>query len=193
MRMKRTAFLVLVLLLVCVCASALAVWYVKTPNGKSVNIRGTNNEVVGQIPYGESVIADSGKSTEISAFVEYRGVSGYVKWSYLVSERPEKFKKSSSEMKGEVSGSVIVYGEGQHSVSINGGVLQLQNKKKKATGAKYTEVKYDEPISLVATASIPKKKKIDYWVVNGAKLQLKSKSIGILAEDGDITVEVVFK
>jgi len=43
------------------------------------------------------------------------------------------------------------------------------------------------------TASIPKKKKIDYWLINGVKLQLKSKSFGIVGEDGDVVIEIVYK
>ena len=72
-------------------------------------------------------------------------------------------------------------------------MLQFQNKKKKASGTKYTEVKFDEPVSLIVTASIPKKKKIDYWLINGVKLQLKSKSFGSVGEDGDVVIEIVYK
>ena len=193
MRIKNTVFMILVLLLVCLSTSALAtLWYVNTPNGKSVNIRDQYNAVIGQIPYGESVIPEGDKCTETVAFVEYRGVSGYVKWQYLSQEKPEARKKNASQQKVE-SGTTVTYGEGQHTISVTGGVLQFQNKKKKATGTKYTEVKFDEPVSLVVTASIPKKKKIDYWVINGAKLQLKSKSFGIIGEDEDITIKIVYK
>ena len=147
MRMKKAVLPILVLLLVCLCASALGdIWYVKTPNGKSVNIRDTSNNVIGQIPYGESVIPESDKCTETVAYVEYHGVSGYVKWNYLVREQPDPWKKSSKTTKIVESGETVIYGEGQHSVSITGGVLQFQNKKKKATGTKYSEVKFDDPV-----------------------------------------------
>ncbi len=164
----------------------------KTPNGKSVNIRNENNEVIGQLPYGETIIPDGSKSTETSAYIEYGNVEGYVKWAFLTREKPEPRKRGTAQTVTE-TGDKIIYGEGQYSISVTGGVLQLPNKKGKATGSKYTEVKIDEPVSLVVTASIPKRKKIDYWVINGAKLKLKSKSFGITGEDGDITIEIVYK
>ena len=193
MRMKKTVFPILVLLLVCLFTSALAeIWYVKTPNGRTVNIRDTRNQVVGQIPYGMALIPESDKCTEISAYVTYEGVEGYVKWNYLVREKPEPYRKTASAASTETADPKIS-GEGRYSVSVTGGVLQFQNKKKKASGTKYTEVKFDEPVSLVVTASIPKKKKIDYWLINGVKLQLKSKSFGIVGEDGDVVIEIVYK
>ena len=193
MRMKKTVFPILVLLLVCLCTSTLAeIWYAKTPNGKSVNIRNDNNEVIGQLPYGENVIPDGSLSTETAAYIEYGNVHGYVKWTYLTREKPEPRKKGTTQTVTE-TGDKIIYGEGQYSVTVTGGVLQLPNKKGKGTGTKYTEVKFDEPVSLVVTASIPKKKKIDYWVINGARLKLKTKSFGITPEDGDVTIEIVYK
>ena len=193
MHMKKTLFPILMLLLVCLCTSALGeIWYVKTPNGKTVNIRDSHTQVVGQIPYGVALIPDADKCTEISAYVTYEGVGGYVKWNYLVSEKPEPYKKPASAKNTETDDPKI-YGDGQYSVTVTGGVLQFQNKKKKASGSKYTEVKFDEPVSLVVTASIPKKKKIDYWLINVVKLQLNSKSFGIIGEDADIVIEIVYK
>lgn len=194
MRMKKTILLMLTMLTVCMCASALAeIWYVKTPNGKSVNIReeGTS-KVIGQIPYGESIIPESDKCTETSAYVEYSGVSGYVRWEYLVKERPEKFKKTASAKVEDTSGNII-FGEGKHSISVTGGVLQFRNKKGKASGAKYNEVKFDDPVTLVVTASGNKKSKINYWLINGVKIQLNSKSFTVIGETEDIVIEVVYK
>ena len=194
MRMKKTVLLILTILTVCMCASALAeIWYVKTPNGKSVNIREAGSgKVIGQIPYGENIIPDPGKSTESSAYVTYYGVSGYVSWAYLVREKPEKFKKPASP-KVEVTGDRVVYGEGEHSVSVTGGVLQFKNKKGKASGEKYNEVKFDDPVTLVVTASGTKKNKIDYWLINGVKIQLKAKSFTVIGETENIVIEVVYK
>ncbi|MBQ6563532.1 MAG: hypothetical protein K6A68_03210 [Clostridiales bacterium] len=190
--MKKWIFPVLVLLLVCLCVSALAeVWYVKTPNGKTVNMRDTSRKVVGHIPYGTALVPDSGKCTELVAYVTYNGVSGYVSWNYLVQDEPAPYKKSSSSKKEAAV--VEVYGEGQYSVSVTGGVLQFQNKKGKASGTKYSEVKFDDPVSLVVTATVPKKQKIDYWLINGVKLQLKSKTLALVGEDEDITIEIVYK
>ena len=193
MCIKKTVFPILVLLLVCLCTSALAdIWYAKTPNGKSVNIRDENGIVIGQLPYGESIIPDGEKSTETAAYIEYGNAHGYVKWTFLTREKPEPRKKATTQSVTE-TGDKMIYGEGQYSVTVTGGVLQLPNKKGKGTGTKYTEVKFDEPVSLVVTASIPKKKKIDYWVINGVKIQLKSKSFGITPEEGDVTINIVYK
>ena len=193
MCIKKTVFPILVLLLVCLCTSALAdIWYAKTPNGKSVNIRDENGIVIGQLPYGESIIPDGSKSTETAAYIEYGNAHGYVKWTFLTRDKPEPRKKGKTQSVTE-TGDKIIYGEGQYSVTVTGGVLQLPNKKWKGTGTKYTEVKFDEPVSLVVTASIPKKKKIDYWVINGVKIQLKSKSFGITPEEGDVTINIVYK
>ena len=54
-------------------------------------------------------------------------------------------------------------------------------------------MKFDDPVSLVVTASVPKKKKIDYWLINGAKLQLKDKTLRLIGEDGNIVIEIVYK
>ncbi len=189
--MKKKTLLSLILLLVCLSTAALAeTWYVKTPNGKTVNIRNRQNEVIGHIPYGTALVPDADECTEVVAYVTYNGVSGYVNWRYLVREKPAPYRKSSAKTETAEPGT---YGEGQYSVSITGGVLQFQNKKGKATGTKYSEVKFDEPVSLVATASVPKKKKVDFWLVNGVKLQPGSKTLGIIGEDSDIVIEIVYK
>lgn len=78
--MKKTARMILALVLISLCASALAeTWYVKTPNGKTVNMRDDRTgQVIGHIPYGTAVVSDDGESTELAAYVTYKGVSGYV-------------------------------------------------------------------------------------------------------------------
>lgn len=193
MRMKKSTFLVLLLVLVCLCTSVLAeTFYVKTPNGKTVNMRGRQHEVIAHIPYGTALVPIADECTDTSAYVTYNGVSGYVNWKYLVQEKPAPYKKSSSSKKEETA-EPAVYGEGEHSVSVTGGVLQFQNKKGKATGTKYATVNFDEPVSLVVTASVPKKKKIDYWVVNGIKMKLSSKSFVLLDAQEDIVIEIIYK
>lgn len=194
MRVKKTAALILAAVLLCLSASALAeTWYVKTPNGKTVNLREEGTQkVIGHIPYGTALIPYADKCTEISAYVTYNGVSGYVKWNYLVREKPAPYQpKNSGKAKEEISAEP--YGEGEHSVSVTGGFLQFQNKKGKGTGTKYSEVKFDEPVTLTVTASVPKGQKIDYWVVNGVRLTLSAKSIGVTGEEDDVIIEIIYK
>ena len=191
--MKKTARMILALVLISLCASALAeTWYVKTPNGKTVNMRDDRTgQVIGHIPYGTAVVPDDGESTELAAYVTYKGVSGYVRWKYLVRQKPAPYRKASNDQETEEQPGT--YGEGQYTISVSGGVLQFQNKKGKAAGTKYSEVKFDDPVSLTVTASVPRKMKIDYWVINGVKLQPGSKSIGIIGESEDIAIEIVYK
>lgn len=191
--MKKAVLLILaaVMLFLCCAASAADAWYVKTPNGKTVNIRDEQTgEVIGHIPYGTAVYPTE-ESTETVACVTYNGVTGYVSWKYLVQKKPAAYKKTSSSKKGGVEEEP--YGEGQYAVSVTGGVLQFPNKKGKAAGTKYLTVNFEEPVDLVVTASVPRGKKIAYWLVNGVKLKLTSKSLGITAEGQDVAVEIVFK
>ena len=107
--MKKTLSLVLALMLtlgsLCILTSASAdieTWYVKTGNGKTLNVRDTEtNEVIGRLPYGSSVA------------VEYFGQGGwaYIVWgsygsakvqaSYLVKNNPGKYD-GPTDAKGNV-------------------------------------------------------------------------------------------
>ena len=192
--MKKTVFLMLVALLLVLSAVALAAtaWYVKTPNGKTVNIRhDQTGEVIGHIPYGTAVYPTE-ESTETAACVTYNGVTGYVSWKYLVKDKPAAYKAASSSKK-QTAVEEEPYGEGEYEVTVTGGVLQFPNKKGKASGTKYLTVKFDEPVDLVVTASVPRGKKIAYWLVNGVKLKLTAKSLGITGDGQDVSVEIVFK
>ena len=76
--MKKAVLLILaaVMLFLCCAASAADAWYVKTPNGKTVNIRDEQTgEVIGHIPYGTAVYPTE-ESTETVACVTYNGVTG---------------------------------------------------------------------------------------------------------------------
>ena len=194
-RKKLFVFLSLLVLTVSLLVPASASWwYVKTPNGKTVNLRDYDTgEVIAQIPYGTRLYANE-DSTELSAYVTYQGIGGFVKWAYLVREKPAPYqasKKTSSKPKTtEPPG---VYGEGSRTVSVTGGVLQFPNKKGNAAGTKYSAVHFEEPTALVVTAVIPKGKKIDYWLVNQIKMRPSGKTLTLLAEDQDISVEIVFK
>lgn len=83
--MKRlTAYFLALILLAAALPARAETWYVYTKNGKTLNLRDEyTNEVIGNIPYGTALEPDSGKSTEKAAYVTYKGVSGFVKWSFL--------------------------------------------------------------------------------------------------------------
>ena len=195
--MKRSVIriLALVLALVSLCGTAMAVtvtYYVKTPDGKTVNIRDEKtNEVIGHIPYGTQVEANSDKAAQNAAYVTYNGISGYVNFRYLVSEKPAAYRKKAEATPEPLE--PVTYGEGTHAITVTGGVVQMTNKKGKATGTKYNAVRFDDPVTVVVTASVPKGKKIDYWVVNGVKMKLGVKTITLPEAAEDITVEIVFK
>ncbi len=192
MKKKLIRMLALVLALISLCASASAItYYVKTPDGKTVNIRDEKtNEVIGHIPYGTMVEADSQKAAQNAAYVTYNGVSGYVNFKYLVDEKPPAFRK-----KAEAPETLepVTYGEGTHTIAVTGGVLQMTNKKGKATGTKYSAVKFDDPVTVAVTASVPKGKKIDYWLVNGIKMKLGVKTFTLVEAESDVTIEIIYK
>lgn len=194
-RLQKLVFLFLVSGIVSLVLSASAGWwYVKTPNGKTVNLRDYDSgEVIGQIPYGTRVFANE-DSTETSAYVTYHGTGGLVKWEFLVKDKPAPYQeKSRTVSKPKPTEEPGTFGDGPYTVSVNGGVLQFPNKNGKAAGAKYIAVQFEKPTELVVTAVIPKGKKIDSWVINQVKMKLSVKSFSFTAENQDLTVEVIFK
>jgi len=195
MKKSLIRMLALTLALVSLCTGALAVtvtYYVKTPDGKTVNIRDEKtNEVIGHIPYGTAVEANSDKAGQNAAYVTYNGVSGYVNFRYLVSEKPAAFRKKAEATPEPLE--PVTYGEGTHAITVTGGVLQMTNKKGKATGTKYSTVRFDDPVTVAVTASVPKGKKIDYWIVNGVKMKLGIKTFVLTEADADVAVEIVYK
>ena len=72
-------------------------------------------------------------------------------------------------------------------------MLQFPNKKGKAAGKKYSEVRFDEPTELVVSATVPKGKKVDYWLINGVKIRPSGKTLTVIAEGQDLIVEIVYK
>ena len=197
--MKKTLFRLIALALALVCLGTAAVaetWYVKTPNGKTVNLRDEKtNEVIGYIPYGTQLESDAKKDSQTAAYVTYNGKSGYVKYSFLVKEKPAAYKKKASAATKTESETLepVTYGDGTHAITVTGGVVQMTNKKGKATGTKYNAVRFDDPVTVVVTASVPRGKKISYWVVNGIKMKLGVKTFTIVEAEEDVTVEIVYK
>lgn len=103
MKMKRWIALLLLLVLTAGIVSAYAeIWYVYTKNGKTLNLRSEkDNSVIAHIPYGTALSPDPGKSTELAAYVTYNGKSGYVKWNYLVKEKPKAKGKNAKKQTEE--------------------------------------------------------------------------------------------
>ena len=88
----------LALLLAVSAAASADTFYVYTENGKTLNLRSaTNNSVIANIPYGTALEPDSELSTETAAYVTYKDKSGYVKWKYLVKEKPAPKKREEPE------------------------------------------------------------------------------------------------
>ena len=166
--------------------------YVKTPNGKTVNMRSEiDNSVVAQIPYGTKLTYDDDESTETAAYVTYKGKSGYVRWVYLSKTYPGAYHKPTATPLPEP----MMNGEGEYSVNATGAVIQYPNKKGKAAGTKYDTVRFTEPIDIVITASVPKGKKLAGWKINGVYITFFStvKTFRLPEVTEDLTVEAVFK
>ena len=87
---KTLRAIVLLALVLTLSASCLAeTYYVYTANGKTLNLRSeVDNKVIANIPYGTALEPDEEKSTERAAYVTYKDKSGFVKWAYLVKDRP---------------------------------------------------------------------------------------------------------
>ncbi len=97
--MKKSMSLVLALMIVVGClsvfaassAGAIETWYVKTGDGKTLNVRDIKTgEVIGRLPYGQQVGVTSFQGDW--AYIVYGGVGdAKVMKKYLVSSYPGKF------------------------------------------------------------------------------------------------------
>lgn len=107
--MKKTIIRIICLAAVMVMAfsavaSAATTWYVKTPNGKSVNVRSTpskaNGNVLDQIPYGYAVEVIDFTDSDVWAKVKISWKSGvlegYIQSSFLVRNKPAAYKPSNN-------------------------------------------------------------------------------------------------
>ncbi len=173
--MKRICFLTLLLAVLIICTCALAdTYYVFTPNGKTLNLRSpANNAVIGNIPYGTKLETDSNLSTETAAYVTWGGKSGYVKWQFLVKDPPPS--KSGSTVKASpakttvktVPGAMLpTDGDGDITIQAYGAYIEYTSKK---NSGQYSAVSFDSPVKVKVTASLPKGKTIDYWVIDGVR------------------------
>ena len=83
--------------------------YVKTPNGKALNVRSSmssadDSNVIGSLRYGSKVITYGGKDGWL--LIDYGNAAGYIMAKYLVKEKPAPYDGSSSGSSG--AGSVYV-------------------------------------------------------------------------------------
>lgn len=97
----------------------------------------------------------------------------------------------------------------RHTVKCINCHFQFLNDKRNAAGDKFTEFDFEEPYKNPATkkqeegglidfyifADVPKKKEIDYWLINGVKYQFPNNVVKFRVEDLDeaTVYEVVFK
>ncbi len=102
--MKRSVSLILALVLAVSClplftASAdlfpLTMW-VKTPNGKTVNVRNDQDgDIIGRLPYGTKITAID--EEDIWIIINYNGQRGYIKEAFLVESNPGKYQGGSEK------------------------------------------------------------------------------------------------
>lgn len=173
--------------------------YVKTPNGKTVNLRSPDdNTVLAQIPYGTKLSYDDDKSTELAAYVTYKGLKGYVRWVYLSDTKPAAYAKSSSSTTSsstKTTAAPSAHGSGLLTIKASGAYIQYPNKKGKGAGDRYSSVFFDDSADVVITASIPRGKKLIGWKINGIYMTFYStvKTFRLPEVTESMTIEAVFK
>ena len=105
---KIVSVLIAVVLLVLAVSAAVAesqgtTMYVKTPNGKALNVRSSmssadDSNVIGSLRYGSKVITYGGKDGWL--MIDYGNATGYIMAKYLVKEKPAPYDGSSSGSSG---------------------------------------------------------------------------------------------
>ena len=105
---KFISVLIAAVLLVLAVSAAVAesqgtTMYVKTPNGKALNVRSSmssadDSNVIGSLRYGSKVITYGGKDGWL--MIDYGNATGYIMAKYLVKEKPAAYDGSSSGSSG---------------------------------------------------------------------------------------------
>lgn len=145
-------------LILCLIPASADTYYVYTENGKTLNLRSpVDNSIIGHIPYGTKLETDENLSTEISAYVTYKGISGFVKWEFLVKDPPKPKSGSAAEPAAAPPSQT---GRGTVTIRVIGGTVSYAS-----GGGSFTEISYDKPQKLKITAD----KKPAYWVINGVR------------------------
>ena len=85
--------------------------YVKTPNGKALNVRSSmssadDSNVIGSLRYGSKVITYGGKDGWL--MIDYGNATGYIMAKYLVKEKPAPYDGSSGGSGAKKAGSFNV-------------------------------------------------------------------------------------
>ena len=195
---KRFLILISLMMVLAIASPALAGYcYVKTPNGKSVNLRSTtDNSVIAQITYGTRMWFDNSTLNSTSALVSFNDQMGYVNCAYLTLDKPDPYVKPTPVPAATTySGEIIGVGEGEFSITATGAVLQFANKKGKGAGTKYNMISFNDPVDVVVTAVVPKGRKISGWRINGVLVRFYKtlKTFRLPEVSSDTTIEVVFK
>lgn len=74
--------------------------WVKTPNGKTVNVRNSDFEIIGRLPYGADVIACD--EEDDWTIIEYGSLGeGWIKSTFLVEYNPGKYQGSETDQKSK--------------------------------------------------------------------------------------------
>ena len=199
--MKFTRLLALLMLIMLFTVSVQAeTWYVNTPNGKTLNLRSPiNNAVIGNIPYGTRLETDDLMSTETAAYVTWGGLSGFVKWNFLVKEPPVSKYGAKATAQPIVTPTpkpeymLPTDGDGLITIQAYGAYIEYNSNKGKG---KFSAVSYDTPVKLNVTADVPKGRSIDYWVIDGVRYDFKSRiptSFTIDNATDNMIVEAVLK
>ena len=111
--MKKLISLLLAIVFVVLASAALAesqgtVMYVKTPNGKALNVRSSmstadDSNIIGALRYGSKVITYGGKDGW--TMIDYGKTTGYIMTKYLVKEKPAAYDGGSGSSTQKKSGS----------------------------------------------------------------------------------------
>ena len=202
--MKR-AIRILLALVLCLCMSAALAdtYYVKS--GSPLNLRDENtNEVLTTIPEGTALEPIGDKCTDLCAYVSYGGYSGLVLWNYLtrtppgqavapapVTERPTAVAVAPPTAAPVTAQPV----PDTMTLKAVNAVIQRANSRNKAEGAEMAEMTVTETDNVIITPTIPRGKKLDYWVINGVRYNFLHtiSSFRLTGFDQSWTFEAVLK
>ncbi|MBQ6173242.1 MAG: hypothetical protein IJK28_01305 [Clostridia bacterium] len=213
--MKRLRRFLAVLLSACLLAGAALAetFYVKQDLESPLSLRDEfTNEILTVIPAGTALEPDGEKSSDLFAYVTYGGLSGYVLWNGLTRTPPETPEPPSAETPAAqtpdpgtppppaetppppATGTDLVPSVSRVVTAVNA-TIRRTNEKNKAVGDSYDTLTVSPEDSVLVTATIPRGKSIDYWVINGVSYRFSGtvKSIRLTGFDRSWTLEAVLK
>lgn len=191
--MKRLMlFLAAVLACAMLTGAAAELFYVKQDLEAPLSLRDEfTNEVLTVIPQGACLDPDQDKSTDLFAWVSWDGLSGYVIWNGLTRVPPETATVPDPVPADPTEEPVT---ESYTLTAVNA-VIQAAGTKNRATGESFTEMIVRPEDNVVFTATVPKGKSVDYWVLNGVRYDFLAvvKTIRMTGFDRSWTVEAVLR